>query len=337
MCIHFGKTHRGEQANLYTIKNERLTARITDFGATLVQLWVPDRNGALADVVLGYEEAMGYYINDCYFGAIVGRNCNRIKDGRFMIGDRVVQLDTHDNGNSLHSMPNGFNHRLWKVDAHKEDSITFYLHSPDGDQGFPGNADVYVTYTLEDMTLKVTFKGLSDADTVFNMTNHSYFNLAGHRNTDKAMEQTLCMSARTYTVADRQSIPTGEMRSVEGTPMDFRTPKPIGRDINQDYEALNFQGGYDHNFEVCSNPCAILTDPTSGRTMSVVTDCPGVQFYAGNYLNNEPGKGGVVYTRRSGICLETQYYPDAVNQPQFAQPFFKAGQPYHSETKFIFG
>ena len=167
------------------------------------------------------------------------------------------------------------------------------------------------------------------------MTNHSYFNLAGHEKGEKAMAQTLMMPARVFTVSDDQSIPTGELRSVEGSPMDFRIPKPIGRDINEDYEPLKLQHGYDHNFEVFCNPCAILTDPESGRSMSVVTDCPGVQLYTANFLN-ETGKDGVVYGKRHGICLETQYYPDAVNHPQWAQPFVKAGEPYHSETKFIF-
>ena len=193
-----------------------------------------------------------------------------------------------------------------------------------------------MTYALEyPGTLSITYEGVCDEDTVFNMTNHSYFNLAGHNKGSKAMDQILSMSARVFTVANAESIPTGELRSVEGSPMDFRSPKPIGRDIDADYEPLKLQNGYDHNFEVFCNPCAILSDPESGRTMSVVTDCPGVQLYTGNFLS-ETGKDGVVYGKRHGICLETQYYPDAVNHPEWAQPFVKAGETYHSVTKYIF-
>jgi len=336
MCIPFGLTHRGEQAHLYTIKNDKITAKLTDFGATLVQLWVPDKNGTLADVVLGYEEAIGYVTNDCYFGAIVGRNCNRIKDGRFMIGDKVVQLQTHDNGNSLHSMPDGFNHRMWQVNEHKESQITFYLHSPDGDQGFPGNADIYVTYTLEEMTLRISFRAVSDADTVFNFTNHSAFNMAGQENTHLAMKQILTLPGEIFTPADAQSITTGEERPVAGTPMDFRAGKPIGQDIDADYEPLHFQFGYDHNFAVKDNIAAVLYDPTYGRKMTIWTDCPGVHFYSGNYMDNFLGKNGAIYAKRSGLCLETQFYPDAVHKPQWLQPITKANELYRSETKFIF-
>ena len=333
----FGVLPTGEQAYVYTIRCGAMEARISDYGAVLVSLMVPDKDGKVDDVVLGYDDAPGYAASTVYLGATVGRNSNRIGNARFTLNGTTYTLDGNDNGHNLHS-GDCYCYRMWQVQEHTESALVLTLTSPNGDQGFPGKAQIQVTYALEaPATLHITYDGICDADTVFNMTNHSYFNLAGHQNTDKAMDQLLSMSARTYTVADQQSIPTGVMRSVEGTPMDFRTPKPIGRDINQDYEALNFQGGYDHNFEVFCNPCAILSDPVSGRTMSVVTDCPGVQFYAGNYLNNEPGKDGVVYTRRSGICLETQYYPDAVNRPEWAQPFFKAGERYHSETRYIFG
>jgi aldose 1-epimerase len=169
------------------------------------------------------------------------------------------------------------------------------------------------------------------------MTNHSYFNLAGHDKPERSLDQLLCMPARHFTAADADSIPTGQLPQVEGTPMDFRTPKAIGRDIGEDYFALKLQNGYDHNFEVYTNPCAVLTDPVSGRTMSVETDCCGVQFYCGNFLEGDKGKDGVCYCFRGGVCLETQFYPDAVNHPEWKQPFVKAGTPYHSETKYIFG
>ena len=332
----FGILPDGREATLYTIRQGAMEASVSDYGAVLVSLMVPDREGKVADVVLGFDDAAGYAGCTTYLGATVGRNSNRIGKAQFTLNGKTYQLEGNDNGNNLHS-GDCYCYRMWKLEEHTESSVTLSLESPKGDQGFPGKAEIRVTYALEyPGTLHITYDGVADDDTVFNMTNHSYFNLAGHTNTDKAMDQVLSMSARTYTVADAESIPPGEMRSVEGTPMDFRTPKAIGRDIEEDYEALNLQGGYDHNFEVFCNPCAILSDPVSGRTMSVETDCPGIQFYAGNFLGKDVGKGGTLYTKRSGICLETQYYPDAVNRPEFAQPFFKAGQPYHSETKYIF-
>ena len=333
----FGVLPGGEQASLYTITGGGLEAKITDYGANLVSLLVPDRNGKLDDVVLGFDDANGYANCTTYLGATVGRNSNRIAKAQFTLNGKTYTLEGNDNGNNLHG-GDCYCWRMWQVKAHSASSITLALHSPNGDQGFPGNADITVTYALEaGGVLHIAYDGVCDQDTVFNMTNHSYFNLAGHANVDKAMDQILSMPARTYTVADAQSIPTGEMREVAGTPMDFRTPKPIGRDINEDYEALNLQGGFDHNFEVFCNPCAVLQDPVSGRIMSVVTDLPGIQFYAGNYLGKDVGKDGVLYTKRSGICLETQYYPDAANRPEWAQPVFKAGERYHSETKYIFG
>ena len=185
--------------------------------------------------------------------------------------------------------------------------------------------------------MAIVYDAVCDQDTVFNLTNHSYFNLAGHDKPELAMGQLLCMNAQVFTPDDALSIPTGELRSVEGSPMDFRTPKAIGRDLNVSYDALELQGGYDHNFEAVGSPCATLCDPVSGRKMSVFTDCPGIQFYSGNFLQGETGKAGVSYIYRGGIALETQYFPDAVNKPQWKQPFVKAGQAYHSETRYKFG
>ena len=333
----FGTSPSGEQASLYTIRGGGLTASISDFGATLVSLLVPDQSGNLADVVLGFEDAASYVTGGGFLGATVGRNANRIAGAAFTLNGKTYTMEKNDNGNNCHSGPDSYSFRMWKVFSHTEDTLSLTLESPNGDQGFPGKAKLCVTYALEHPgTLHITYDGICDEDTVFNMTNHSYFNLAGHENGHKAMDQILSMPARVFTAADAESIPTGELRSVEGSPMDFRNPKPIGRDIDADYDALNLQAGYDHNFEVFCDPCAILTDPESGRSMCVVTDCPGVQLYTGNFLNGAAGKNGAVYGRRSGICLETQYYPDAVNHPEWAQPFVKAGEPYHSETKYIF-
>ena len=331
----FGQLPSGENASLYTISSGKITAEIADFGATLVRLYVPDAAGHVADVVLGYDDVNAYATQPGHLGGTVGRNANRIKKGTFSLGNKKVQLGINNNANSLHSGPDYFDLRIWSVEAYQGDRISFRLESPDGDQGFPGNAVVRVTYAVEDTSLKLYYDAVCDQDTVFNMTNHSYFNLAGHDATQQAMEQTLMMPARTFTVADAESIPTGELRCVDGSPMDFRTAKPIGRDIGADYEPLHLQCGYDHNFEAFGSPCAILSDPVSGRTMEVYTDCPGIQLYSGNYLDN-PGKDGIFYHCRAGVALETQFYPDSVNQPQWKQPFVPANTPYHSETEYRF-
>ena len=336
MKVFFGNTPSGEAAWLYTISCGRVTAKITNYGAALVRLFVPDKEGQLADVVLGFDNARDYYPGGAFLGATVGRNANRVRNARFDMNGKTVTLTPNERTNNLHSGPDSFNLRLWTVEKHSENSITFLMDSPDGDQGFPGNAVIRVTYTLEaPATLRITYDGICDQDTVFNMTNHSYFNLAGHEKTGAAMEQVLTLSGNIFTPDDAENLPTGELRNVEGTPMDFRSPKPIGKDIGADYESLHLQGGYDHNWEVTSNPCAILEDPISGRRMEVHTDCPGIQFYAGNFLN-EKGKDGVYYGKRSGVALETQFFPDSVNHPQWQQPFVKAGERYHSETSYIF-
>ena len=333
----FGILPEGEQAYLYTISSGKLEAHISDFGATLVRLYVPDREGNLADVVLGFHDANGYLGSTTYFGATVGRNANRIQGATFVLNDRDVVLTKNDNGNNLHSGPDCYAFRLWQVEHHEENLLQFSLQSPDGDQGFPGNADIRVTYAFDGPdTLRITYDAVSDKDTVFNFTNHSYFNLAGHDRPELAMGQTLCMPARFYNPDDAMSIPTGELRSVVGTPMDFREPKAVGRDIEQDYICLKLQGGYDHNFEVFCNPCATLHDPVSGRTMAISTDCPGLQMYSGNFLKGETGKDGVSYCNRGGVALETQYYPDSVHHPEWPQPFVKAGERYHSETSYSF-
>lgn len=335
MNTFFGKTPLGEDAYLYTICCGQLQANLTDFGATLVNLFVPDAAGNMADVVLGFDSPAAYAASDTYFGATVGRNANRIRNAAFIINNKTYRLYANEGENNLHSGPDGYERRLWKVIRQQEDRITFSLHSPHGDQGFPGNADITVTYILEADCLHIVYDAVSDRDTVFNLTNHSYFNLAGHDHPEKAMEQILSMPARFFTPADSQSIPTGQCQPVEGTPFDFRLPKPIGRDIGQDHPSLLLQAGYDHNFEVFCNPCAYLTDPGSGRCMSVSTDCPGIQFYAANYTDTV-GKGGVPYPKRSGICLETQYFPDAVHHPEWKQPIVKAGEKYHSVTTYRF-
>ena len=337
MIQSFGILPNGEEASLYTISCGSITAAITNYGAALVRLLVPDRAGNMADVVLGYDSCNGYRTaGGAFLGATVGRNANRIQGASFPLGGKVYPMTPNEGGNNLHSGPDCFNQRLWTLVSHQENAVTLSLDSPHLDQGFPGNAQIQVTYSLDNSGgLHIVYDAVSDADTVFNFTNHSYFNLSRHQNTEKAIRQVLTLPGRFFNPDDAANIPTGELRSVEGTPMDFRRPKAICQDIDADYEPLHLQGGYDHNWEVFCNPCATLLDPDSGRSMSVYTDCPGIQFYSGNFLQ-ETGKGGTVYSKRSGIALETQFYPDALHHSDWPQPITRAGEKYHSETVYRF-
>ena len=327
----FGVLPSGEEASLYTISCGFLTAVVTDYGATLVKLMVPDKNGVPADVVLGYDHVDGYRTGSAYLGATVGRNANRIGGAAFELNGRTITLSKNDNGNNLHSGPDGYSYRMWKVLSHTDSSISFTLISPNGDQGFPGEARIRVTYTLQADGLEIVYDASCNQDTVFNMTNHTYFNLAGHDHPEAAMDQVLTLPGRYFNPDDAENIPTGEQRRVDGTPMDFRSPKPTGQDLHADYEPLHLQNGYDHNFEVYTNPCAILSDPESGRTLAISTDCPGIQLYSGNFLDTT-GKGGVHYGKNSGVALETQFAPDSLHHPDWPQPVTPAGTVYHSRT-----
>lgn len=337
----FGLLPDGQEANLYTISCGRLTAAVSDFGATLVRLIVPDALGRLADVVLGFDQAADYIPGNACLGATVGRYANRIGGAAFSLNGKKYSLAQNDGSNNLHSGPDFWFKRMWNVAEVGEDFITLTLHSPDGDQGFPGNLDVSVTYRLlaEPVpALSIRYHGLCDQDTVLSMTNHSYFNLAGHDHPEAALGQYLWLNADAFTPADEGSIPTGDVCPVAGTPMDFTVEKPLGRDIGADYQPLHFQAGYDHNFVLNSAdgaPAARLRDPVSGRNMEVYTDRPGVQVYSANFTD-ETGKGGVHYTPRSGLCLETQFFPDCVNKPQFPSCTLKAGEVYESRTVYAF-
>ena len=333
----FGILPNGVQTSLYTISAGAITATVTDYGAHLVSLLVPDRSEQLADVVLGYDDCNGYRTGGCFFGATVGRSANRIQGAGFALSGQTVQLQNNENGNSLHSGPDFYHLRLWEVVSHEADAIRLRLHSPHGDQGYPGNATIDVTYRLDDQGgLHIVYDCDCDQDTVFNLTNHSYFNLSGHEKTELCLDQILSIQADYITADDSANIPTGELRAVADTPFDFRNPKAIRRDIDADYDQLHLQGGYDHNHIITANPCAVLTSPDGSRVMEVTTDCPGVQFYAGNYITDHVGKGGVLYSKRSGVCLETQFYPDSVHHPEWPQPIVKAGAHFHSETVYRF-
>ena len=339
----FGRNSRGEEAPLYSFENKNgMILEVTDFGATVYALRIPDGKGGLVDVVLGYEDPQGYEgPGGTFFGATVGRNANRIGKARFCINGREYQLDKNDGGkNNLHSGFDFQSFRVWNVKQIGENAITFSLHSPDGDQGYPGTLDIQVTYTLtDDNEVRIDYYGVPQADTIINYTNHSYFNLNGHASGSIA-GHLVWVDADCYTPADAESIPTGEIAHVDGTPMDFRVKKAVGRDIDADFEALNFGHGYDHNW--CLNnggkfqKVAELTGDLSGMTMEVYTDLPGVQIYTGNFIEAEAGKDGVVYQRRQGICFETQYYPDALNHPNFPSSLCKAGQVYKTTTAYKF-
>lgn len=341
MAENFGRTKDGKQASLYVVRNENgMEAAVTDLGATLVSLKVKNKEESLTDVVLGYENAAGYEAGTCFFGTIVGRNANRIGGAQFELNGKTYCLTGNDNGNNLHSGMDFYNIRIWETEEVTETSVRFKLHSPDGDQGYPGTADIFVTYRLDqDNTLHIFYEAISDKDTIFNMTNHSYFNLNGH-NSGNILQHTLMLASDYFTPGDAQSIPTGEILPVEDTPMDFRKGRRIGERIEEEYEPLQFGNGYDHNWVLKNKgnfeKAAELTAEESGIVMETYTDCPGMQIYTANFVENEAGKEGAVYGRRSAVCLETQCYPDAVHHVNFPSPVYRAGEKYTSHTAFRF-
>ena len=337
----FGSTSKKEEAVLYTLTNENgMSASITNYGAALVKLNVPDQEGNLRDVVLGYDDVTGYEKGGASFGAPVGRNANRIGGAVITIQDKTYELEKNDNGNNLHSGTNYYNKRIWNVGEKTDSKIEFVLHSPDGDQGYPGTLDMHVTYELtEDNELRLIYDAVPDQDTIINMTNHSYFNLDGH-DSGNVLKELVTLDADYFTRADAQSIPTGELVDVTGTPMDFRMPRALGEAIDADYEAVRLGKGYDHNWVLKNNgkfdKVAQAVSEKSGIVMEVWTDLPGMQMYTANFLDNEHGKNGAVYGIRDAVCFETQYFPDAVHHENFASPICKKGMPYHTVTSYKF-
>lgn len=337
----FGSTSKKEEAVLYTLTNENgMSASITNYGAALVKLNVPDKEGKLRDVVLGYDDVTGYEKGGGSFGAPVGRNANRIGGAVITIQDKTYELEKNDNGNNLHSGTNYYNKRIWNVGEKTDSKIEFVLHSPDGDQGYPGTLDMHVTYELkEDNELRLIYDAVPDQDTIINMTNHSYFNLDGH-DSGNVLKELVTLDADYFTRADAQSIPTGELVDVTGTPMDFRMPRALGEAIDADYEAVRLGKGYDHNWVLKNNgkfdKVAQAVSEKSGIVMEVWTDLPGMQMYTANFLDNEHGKNGAVYGIRDAVCFETQYFPDAVHHENFASPICKKGMPYHTVTSYKF-
>ncbi len=342
----FGKTGQGEEAALYTITNENgMKVSFTDYGANIVSILVPDKHGKFEDIALGYADLAGYEDNGPGFGSFIGRHANRIGGAKFELNGKIYELAKNDGNNNLHSGPKGYNQFIYETEIFEEDdtaSIEFSRLSPHMEQGFPGNLDISITYTLtEGNELVIEYMAISDRDTLINLTNHSYFNLAGHNN-GTILDQKVWLNSHQFTPTDKELIPTGEICDVSGTPMDFRTLKTIGQDINADYEPLRLANGYDHNYvlDISGNEIekvAILIDEKSGRKMEVFTDLPGIQVYTSNMLTPvKHGKDGAAYQRNSGICFETQYYPNSCNLTSFPSCVRKAGKEFDSVTIYKF-
>jgi aldose 1-epimerase len=341
----FGRLPDGREVHQYTLENRSgVTAQIISYGATVTSLKVPDRNGKMEDVVLGYDSLQGYIDGTTYFGAIVGRYGNRIGKGRFQLDGKDYQLTVNDGENHLHGGKTGFNKVLWAAKAgdSAESSLQLQYVSRDGEEGYPGTVTLKVTYTLTDKNeLRIDYEGTTDKPTILNPTQHSYFNLSG--SFDKTiLDHLLMIESDGITPVDKGLIPTGQIENVAYTPMDFRSPMAIGAHINDQNEQLAFGKGYDHNWVLKGSAGSVrkvaeLYEVGSGRRMVVFTDQPGLQFYSGNFLDGSvKGKNGVAYKQRSGLCLETQAFPDSPNKPQFPSVTLRPGQKYHQTTVYQF-
>ena len=344
----FGKTKEGEEIWRYVLTNNRgMETSVISYGAALASLRLPDRDGKMADVVLGYDTLEGYEQDKSYFGATIGRYGNRIARAQFTLDGSVFHLPTNDGPNCLHGGTRGFNKRVWTgADRSRSDALVleFNYTSQDGEEGFPGRLQVKVTYTLplESDELQVEYWATTDKDTVVNLTNHSYFNLSGAMSRE-ILDHRLLLHASKFTPVDAHLIPTGELLSVQGSPFDFRSPTAIGARIDQENEQLKFGRGYDHNWVLEGfagsglQPAAEVFEPGSGRVLEVLTTEPGIQFYSGNFLDGTArGKDETRYAHRTGFCLETQHFPDSPNHPNFPSTVLKAGQSYRSSTVFRF-
>jgi aldose 1-epimerase len=345
---NFQSTYKDLKTDLYTIKNDNgVVMQVTNYGAKIVTLFVPDKEGNFKDIVFGYENIQAYLGGDKYFGAIVGRYANRIAGGKFILDGTEYQIPTNDGGkNALHGGDSGFDNAVWTGEITENpdgEAVKLTLYSPDRDQGFPGNLKVEVLYTLTDKNeLIVDYSAVTDKPTVVNLSQHSYFNLNG-QDSGPILDHELVINADNFTPVDQALIPTGEIRPVEGSAFDFRTPHLIGERIASTAEQIVLGGGYDHNFILNKETAGELTfaasayDKLSGRFLEVFTTQPAIQFYTGNFLNgSQTGKGGTVYNYRSGFCLETQHYPDSPNHPDFPSTVLRPGEVYKQQTVFRF-
>jgi aldose 1-epimerase len=338
----FGKTAEQEAVDLYTLTNNKgASVKIMTYGGIVTSLRVPDRNGKMGDVVLGYDDLESYLKSNPFFGALVGRYGNRIAKGKFSLNGKEYTLARNNDPNHLHGGNKGFDKVVWKakeLSGRQGPSLVLSYVSKDGEEGYPGKLTVTVIYTLtHNNELKIAYSATTDKLTVVNLTHHSYFNLAGEGD---VLKHELMLAADHFTPVDATLIPTGEYRSVKGTPMDFTRPFAIGARIDQADEQLKFGRGYDHNWILNNRKgtlglAARAYEPTTGRVMEVYTTEPGIQFYSGNFLNGT-GKGGRAYTPRSGFCLETQHFPDSPNQPKFPSTSLRPGQRYQTTTVYRF-
>lgn len=338
----FGTMPDGQPVALITLRKGRLSCELLTYGGALRALTVPDRQGGEVDVLLGLPTLEDYLRQDKFLGALIGRYANRIGDSRFTLNGKEYPLRANDGKNHLHGGPVGFDKQVWTVSEGDADFVTLTLHSPDGQEGYPGDLDVSVTYRLTEDSIVLDYRATSSADTLCNLTNHAYFNLSGHQS-GPVTAQGIQIYAQSYTPTDAGSIPTGEIAPVEGTPMDLRFGRAIGERVDEDFDQLTMAGGYDHNYVVDGpagvlRPAARAWSPDTGITMEVLTTQPGIQFYSGNYLDGCPaGKDGAPYARRWAFCLETQTFPDAPNKPQFPSALLVKGEEYHQTTVYRFG
>lgn len=338
----WGKTQEGTDVQLFTLTSGSIEVRLTDFGAHLVSVRTPDRKGKVADVVLGFDVLEPYLKGaNGYQGALVGRFANRIARGQFTIDGATYQIPINNGPNALHGGPVGFDRYVWKAQE-LDNGVEFTHVSPDGDMGFPGTMTARVRYTLDGNTLRLDYSATTDKPTILNLTNHCYFNLRGDDEGD-ILGHSVELSANHYTPVGAGQIPTGEIATVAGTPLDFRTPHVVGERINDNFEQLTAARGYDHNFVVNGaagtlRRAARVTEPEHGRTLMVETTEPGVQFYSGNFLNGTvTGRHGKIYKPRTGFCLETQVFPDAPNHANFPNSVLRPGETFKSTTTFTFG
>lgn len=341
----YGNMPDGSQVDLFTLTNSNgMTVKIINYGGTIVSIEVPDKNGKIDDITLGLNALEEYFKFSSYFGALVGRYANRIEGSEFELNGIVYHLAANDGKNHLHGGNKGFDKVVWQarvIDGEGGQSLQLFYRSPDGEENYPGNLDVKVTYTLtEQNELKIGYYAVSDRDTIVNLTNHAYFNLSGHASGD-ILNHELKINADRFTVINNEGIPTGEIRDVKDTPMDFSILTPVGARINSPDEQIVWGKGYDHNWILnasgkASEKAAEVFDPKTGRLMEVFTTKPGVQFYSGNFITETPGKIGAVYKKRSGLCLETQYFPNAMKHKHFPSPILKAGEEYKHTTIYKF-
>lgn len=333
----------GKSTNLYTLVNKNgVEACITNYGGRLVSLMVPDKDGKFADVVLGHDSIADYINIDGNFGALIGRYGNRINQGHFTLDGHDYQLPQNDFGHCLHGGPKGFHHAVWDAEQPNDSTLNLKLFSPNGEFGFPGNVNVTVTYTLtHDNAINIAYKANTDAPTILNLTNHSYFNLSGNPSND-ILNETVWFDADGFTPIDSTFMTSGEIAPVAGTPFDFTTAKSIGRDLSVNDEQLKNGRGYDHNMVLrsprdISKPAAIVTDSVSGIKMEMFTNEPGIQFYIGNFLDGTVrGKKGIAYPLRSAICLESQHYPDSPNKAHWPSVVIRPGETYNSNCTYKF-